>query len=406
LSGQISSLVGLARFLRARGHAVEVVTSFSQDALLDPDRAFAPEAGGGMLAARLLGWGPVVRRLRAAAADADVVQVNLPTIGFAAVGDLIQRQLGRPVVVGFEMHLPRLADLLGPHLLRHPGYYLPQLVANNSLVAGLSRFEAAHYIVASRLQAAELKRHGVGAGRISVIPNLVDPDHLNPDAPFEHPLWPTAGPVLTYVGHFNHVKGVDVLARALPAVLEEFPAAQLVLAWSGLGGWGPVARAIAEGGVADHVRVLGRVPVGAALGRSDLCVLPYRRTFGQAAYPDLLLEALSVGVPLVTSDLPLLRELLDPGWEAELARPDDPRDLARAILAVLRDRDYRRAMVARQAALVRTIYDPREIASRYEEAYGAGARALSRGAWRVGRVRARNESGAGTTPGSSFRAGD
>lgn len=370
LSGQISSLVGLARFLRDQGHDVQVVTAFSEDTLLDPERAFAPETGAGLLAAKLLGWGPIVRRLKEAAVDADVIHLNLPTIGFAAVGDYVQRQLGRPIVVGFEMHLPSFGTLLGPHLLQHPRYYLPQLVANNRVVASLSRFDAAHYVVASRLQATELKRHGVGSDRISVIPNLVDPDHLGADASFDHPMWPTKGPVLTYIGHFNHVKGVDVLVRALPAVLKEFPSAQLVLAWSGLGAWGPVAKAIADGGVADHVQVLGRVPVGPVLRQSDVCVLPYRQTFGQAAYPDLLLEALTIGVPLVTSDLPLLRELIDPGWEAELARPNDPDDLARGILSVLADPDHQRAMVARQATLARTLFDERALTERYEEAYG------------------------------------
>lgn len=378
LSGQISSLVGLARFLREHGHEVRVVTAFPEDTLLDSERAFAPDARAGLLAARLLGWGPIVRRLRDTAADADVVQVNLPTIGFSFIGDIIQRQLGRDVVVGFEMHLPRMTDIVGPRLLQAPRFYLPQLMANNSLVARFSRFEAAHYVVASRLQAEELKQHGVGNDRISVIPNLVDPDHLNVDAPFADPLWPTEGPVLTYVGHFNHVKGVDVLIRSLPAVLREFPSARLILAWSGLGPRGPIDRAIAESGVADHVRVIGRVPVGSVLSRSDVCVLPYRLTIGQAAYPDLLLEALSIGVPVVTSDLPLLRELIDPGWEAELTRPDDHDDLARGIIQVLRDADYRRAMVARQRHLMNIVYDKRAIIERYEEAYGIGVPARCR----------------------------
>lgn len=371
LSGQISSLVGLARFLESHGHDVRIVSAFSEDTLLDGERAFSPESRAGILAAKLLGWGPILSRLREAAADADIVQVNLPTIGFAAVGDLIQSQLGRPIVVGFEMHLPSIGDLLGPHLLRSPRFYLPQLVANNSVVARLSRFGAARYVVASRLQAAELKRHGVGSDRISVIPNLVDPEHLNLDAELDDPEWPIEGPILTYIGHANHVKGVDVLVRALPAVRREYPSARLVIAWSGLGTWSPVARAIAESGAADRVQVIGRVPVGAVLRRADVCVLPYRMTIGQASYPDLLLEALTVGVPLVTSDLPLLRELIDPGWEAELARPDDPEDLARGILAVLGDADYRRAMVARQRHLVSTLYDPREILEKYEVAYGS-----------------------------------
>lgn len=370
LSGQISSLVGLARFLRDHGHEVKVVSAFAESTLLDPERAFAPEAGAGFLAAKLLGWGPIIGRVREASADADVVQINLPTSGFSFVGDLIQRRLDRPIVVGFEMHLPTFSDLLGPRLAQAPRFYLPQLVANNSIVARLSRFQAAHYVVASRLQALELKRFGVGVDRISVIPNFIDADHVRTDVPFEHDDWPSRGPVLSYIGHFNHVKGVDLLVRAMPTVLEAFPSAQLVLSWSGLGAAKPVEQAIEECGVRGHVHILGRVPVGPVLRRSDVCVLPYRMTIGQAAYPDLLLEALTIGVPLVTSDLPLIRELVDPGWEAELARPEDPLDLARSIIRVLRSKDYQAGMVARQRQLVETIYDDEALIDRYEEAYG------------------------------------
>src|SRR5258708_5789907 len=112
LSGQINSLVGLARALRDRGHDVRVVTAFAQGDLFDPDRLYATEADPGLLLAKLTHLPRVVDRLKSAADGADIVQLNLPTPGFAVVGDVVQALLHRPIIVGFETHLPELRDVV------------------------------------------------------------------------------------------------------------------------------------------------------------------------------------------------------------------------------------------------------------------------------------------------------
>jgi glycosyltransferase involved in cell wall biosynthesis len=373
LSGQISSLVGLTRALRHRGHQVSVVTAFDEANLLALDYRACSTANAGPLLGKLRGVQAILRRWRGVAAAADVVHLNLPSPGFALVGDLAQAILGRPVIVGFEAHLSCPGAVCPQYLGAAPSFYLPYLLANNSLVARLARFRASRYLVASELQAGQLRECGVDGTRIRVIPNFVDRESLTNDRlPSEVP-WPDQGPVLTYIGHFNHVKGVDVLVRALPAVLKRCPTAQLVLAWSGLGAWEPVGQAIAATGTSAHVHLVGRVPVGAALRASTVCALPYRLTIGQAAYPDLLLEAMTVGVPLVTSDLPLIRELIRPGEEGELAEPDNPADLADRLLRVLIDERHQRDMVRRQSALVQARYEPDHLAHRYEAVYAEAA---------------------------------
>ena len=66
----------------------------------------------------------------------------------------------------------------------------------------------------------------------------------------------------------------------------------------------------------------------------------------------------------------MLRELGEPGEVAELARPEDPADLARAILRLLDDPQHRAGMVARQRALVNQSFDPDVLVRRYEDVYG------------------------------------
>ena len=372
LSGQINSLIGLAHALRDRGHQVRLVTAFAEARLLDSDRVYGPEAHAGLLPAKLARIGKIIKRLQHDAQDADVVHLNLPTPAFSFVGDLVQAMLNRPIVVGFEAHLLAGSDYRRLPVRQAPNFYLPWVAINNHLTARLSRFSAAQYVVASQLQADELQGLGAPAERIRVIPNLIDLQRIREDTDYEVDGvdWSEDGPVISYIGHFNHVKGVDVLIRAFPRVLENHPNARLLIAWSGLGPATPIAQAIEASGASDRIQVIGRVPVGAVLRHSTAFVLPYRFTIGQAAYPGLVLEALASGVPLVTSDLPLLRELGEPGEVAELARPEDPADLARAILRLLDDPQHRAGMVTRQQALVNQSFDPDVLVRRYEDVYG------------------------------------
>jgi glycosyltransferase involved in cell wall biosynthesis len=369
LSGQINSLVGLTHALRARDNEVEIVTAFPQSELLDIQRIYRTEARAGVLLSKLGRLPAVIQRLRHASAQADVVQLNLPSPAFSLLGDAVQAILGRPIVVGFEMHLPTVADVLGPRLLAAPQFYLPQVSVNNRAIALLSSFSAARYVVASRLQAAELVSLGASADRVSVIPNVVDSEQLAGDVADAGVAWPRGGPIIGYAGHFNHVKGVDVLVRALPEVVKQHPGAQLVLAWTGLGPVGPIQDAIRSTGMPERVHVVGRLPVGDFIRRSTVLALPYRLTMGQAAYPGLLLEALTTGVPLVTSDLPLLQELVAQGETAELARPEDSHDLAQRIVRLLDDPAYCLAMIQSQHQFVHRVIDPNLLARRYEAMY-------------------------------------
>jgi len=60
-----------------------------------------------------------------------------------------------------------------------------------------------------------------------------------------------------------------------------------------------------------------------------------------------LIEAMAAGVPVVASDVGACREVLDDGTLGLLVPPSDPKTLAEAILAVLRDPEAARERAAR-----------------------------------------------------------
>ncbi|HEV8113984.1 MAG TPA: glycosyltransferase family 4 protein [Planctomycetota bacterium] len=141
---------------------------------------------------------------------------------------------------------------------------------------------------------------------------------------------PREVPLAVYTGGLLEWKGVDVLvdaARSLPGVY---------FAIAG-GMEADVRKLRARVGGLANVRIDGfqpptRVPL--YLAAADLAVVSNRSRPAISARhtsPLKLFEAMAVGVPLVASDLPSLRELLEDGRDAVLVAPDDAEALARGI---------------------------------------------------------------------------
>lgn len=94
----------------------------------------------------------------------------------------------------------------------------------------------------------------------------------------------------------------------------------------------------------SNVQVIGHRPhaeIPYWLKAADVLVLPNSATEKISSHytsPMKLFEYLASGVPIVASDLPSIREILNE-QNAVLVRPDDPDDLARGIEAVLKNKE-------------------------------------------------------------------
>ena len=371
LSGQIEGLVGLAQAMESRGHRVAVISAFPNEMLLSPDRLKLMSAHRWSFVDYPFRVARIVARLVAVAPQVDLIQLNLPTPAFALLGDIVQTLVRVPVVVSYEAHLVEPRDLLRLDRLRDaPLFYVPRLLINNRLVARFAFSRAAQYLVSSKLQKNELVDLNIAPRRISRLPNLMPRDKLA-HAPHEQTrakLNLPPGRLITYIGHYNHVKGVEVLLDAFRRLAPRFDDVHLVLAWSGLGKSRQVNEFLLDPQISGRVLQLGRVNVSELLSVTDLAVLPYRLTIGQAVFPATLLEALAANVPVVTSDLPLLRELTGDGQTALLAPPDDPAALASAIGRVLNEPNVAQQMMISQQRWWQQVR-PARVVKAYERFY-------------------------------------
>lgn len=110
-----------------------------------------------------------------------------------------------------------------------------------------------------------------------------------------------------------------------------------------------------------------RADIDRLLRAADVFVLPTYRE----GLPRSVIEAMATGLPVIATDIPACRELVEPGRTGLLVPPRDPRALAQAIEQLSLDGALRRRMGddARDVALAR--YDERVVLQRQMQVLGA-----------------------------------
>jgi glycosyltransferase involved in cell wall biosynthesis len=150
-------------------------------------------------------------------------------------------------------------------------------------------------------------------------------------------------------------KGHHVLVRAFAEVLAAVPDAELVIAGGPVEtepGYLDEVRGAAEGlGIASRVRFLGYVDQPERV-LADLRVFCLPSL--DDALPLAILEAMAAGLPVVSTTVGGVPELVDAGRTGLLVPPDDAPSLARALVAVLGDPARGRGMGVAGAERART----------------------------------------------------
>lgn len=185
--------------------------------------------------------------------------------------------------------------------------------------------------VAVSRRAEEVARSRIG-GAFELVPNGLRTEAFRTATPAD--LGP--GRKLLFVGRLHPRKGFLTAVAAFDMIARERPDVRLVVAGDGeqrdlVSMLRPEYR--------DRVTMLGTVahedlpPIHAA---NDLYLGP---AAGGESFGYVLLEAMAAGLPIVASDIPGYREVVDDGVEGFLVPPGDPARLAEAALRVLDDPD-------------------------------------------------------------------
>ena len=192
--------------------------------------------------------------------------------------------------------------------------------------------------------------------KVHVVPNGVDATAFAPVADASK----LAGAVVS-VGRFVEKKGFEVLIDAVSAVARSGVAIHLTIY-----GDGPLRplleERIAAAGLGDHVTLAGectQTELQRALPRHMLFALtPYVGDDGDRdGLPTVLVEAMACGLPVVTTDVAGIPDLVHHGLNGIVCPPRQSAPVADALRSLLADAPARRRMAAAARATVLAEFD-------------------------------------------------
>jgi glycosyltransferase involved in cell wall biosynthesis len=177
----------------------------------------------------------------------------------------------------------------------------------------------------------------------------------------EELLAPTASPLanrgrlLAYIGGIDITRGALEMVRAMAMV----PGARLLLA--GRMGLPGIERQLAALPGWDRVDFLGwldREGVRTVLGQARIGLVTLHPTPSYVeSYPVKLFEYMAAGIPVVASDFPLWRGIIEEAGCGLLVDPERPEAIAEAVNRLLNDQALAAAMGQRGQAAVRERYN-------------------------------------------------
>lgn len=326
----------LAEALERRGHTVSVLAPADDETPL-PDyitpagRAVPVRYNGSV--ARMT-FGPMsARRVRRwlAAGDFDILHLHEPVT--PSLGMLALWVASGPIVATFHTALLRSRALQVAHPLVRPSL--------EKIAARIAVSEDARRTLVEHL-----------GGDAVVIPNGVYVDTFAEAQADPRWVGTPERPTVAFLGRLDEPrKGLPVLTAAIPAVLDAIPGARFLVAGRGDAG-AEEARAVL-GRHAAAVEFLGGISdeeKASLLSSVDVYCAPHT---GGESFGIVLVEAMSAGATVVSSDLGAFRRVLDDGAAGILFPNGDSAALAATLVRALGDAELRRAASARAAAVVR-----------------------------------------------------
>ncbi len=173
-----------------------------------------------------------------------------------------------------------------------------------------------------------------------------------------------------FVGAICRDKGALDLLNAADAVLKTHPDARFLLVGPGrfVGEWDMVQREREKMGLTDKVEMPGSLslePLADAYRNANCFVLP---TYFEGM-PVVLVEAMAAGLPIITTDVGGIKDLVEDGVNGYIIRPGDTEALTRKLLDLVERPDGIDRMAAVNRKKIEDQYLQSAIAAKVAEVY-------------------------------------
>jgi glycosyltransferase involved in cell wall biosynthesis len=251
--------------------------------------------------------------------------------------DLIHVHDWLPAVAGIvlkeALKVPLVATIHATERGRYQGHITNGISSKIDALEWRLCYETWRLIVCSHFMSVELHSFfETPFDKMGMIPNGIDPAQLHPITPEEQAAQrrqyaPNGERLLFFVGRIVHEKGLHVLVRAMPAVLQDYPETRLLVAGRNSRHLLPLAE---ELGVSGQVRFLDYVTDAqrdALYQTVDAAIFPsLYEPFGIVA-----LEAMALNCNVIASDVGGLGEVVQHKANGLTVFPNDPNSITWAV---------------------------------------------------------------------------
>lgn len=340
-------------------------------------------AGAGVPVAVLTRGGP--KRIEPALVCFPVHRLPLGGLGYTLVGALWLAARGRRfgILHAHQALSPALAAVLAKRLRpRH------RVVVKVACSGAWSDFRLAQdrpwyrrrmhllrevdrFVILNQESAAELQSVGLGQVPVSLVPNGVDTRRFSPAGSAERAAlrarlgFPPDETVALFVGRLERRKGLDLLLTAWAELVRQLTPPRLLIA--GPGEASPWIREAQAHGVEESVTFLGaRIDVADLYRAADLLVFPSRAE----GCPNVVLEAMASGLPVVATDVAGNREAVgEDGKAGWLVPTENPAALAEAVTTMVASPTLRQEVAVAARARVLERFDIDRVGAQYLSLY-------------------------------------
>lgn len=222
-------------------------------------------------------------------------------------------------------------------------------------------------VCVSQSVAEHCRRRGYDADKLHVIPNGYDIEHFAAARPIAMPRFGFGADrrVLTFVGRLDRQKGLDWFLPLLPRIFEQAPDVDFLIVGDGPER-GDLEHRVKAAGVSHRVVFAGWQPdVLAILAASLALVLPSR----WEGMPNVVAEAMGVGLPVICSRADGVEQLLGPLAERQVATFGEADAFVRLITAIVCDDSLRRELGAANRQRLAERFSLRAMIEAFERLY-------------------------------------
>jgi glycosyltransferase involved in cell wall biosynthesis len=175
---------------------------------------------------------------------------------------------------------------------------------------------------------------------------------------------------ILFLGSLGHRKGVFDILEAIPLVCDKHPDARFLFAGEEeiRGEKSHIDQVRREKQLGDNIQFLGMVTGREKLELFQRCMIYILPSYGENL-PYSLLEAMAVGLPVITTPVGAIPEVVEDGHHGYIIEPGDHVTLAKRIIKILDEPELRESMSQANINTIKDRFLPDAVMVKFDEIY-------------------------------------